>query len=38
MKVSIICTNYKKDGTGCKGYIMPYNYTQDKSKLLKPEM
>ena len=27
------CTNYKKDGTGCKGYLMPYNYTQDKSKL-----
>ena len=27
------CTNYKKDGTGCKGYLMPFNYTQDKSKL-----
>lgn len=27
------CTNYKKDGTGCKGYLMPYNYTQDKGKL-----
>lgn len=27
------CTNYKKDGTGCKGHLMVYNYTQDKSKL-----
>lgn len=27
------CTNYKKDGTGCKGYLTPHNYTQDKSKL-----
>ena len=28
------CTNYKKDGTGCKGFmLLPYNYTQDKSRL-----
>lgn len=27
------CTNYKKDGTGCKGHMMPYNYTLDRNKL-----
>lgn len=27
------CTNYKKDGTGCNGHIMDFNYTQDKNKL-----
>lgn len=31
------CTNYKKDGGGCSGYMFPTNYTQDKSKILKTE-
>lgn len=30
------CTNYKKDGTGCKAGLMNLaNYTQDKEKLVK---
>ena len=31
------CTNYKKDGGGCSGYMFPTNYTQDKSKILKTD-
>ncbi len=37
-KISYVlgCTNYKKDGTGCKAKLMtPSNYTQDKEKLAK---
>ena len=31
------CTNYKKDGTGCNFSMLGFNYTQDKSKILKDE-